>query len=71
MGKEVIMNPDNRRFFWIICFVTVIGAIFWSVISALQQPRPLYITFLAINIISLVVNIVCWVIDSKKRNTEN
>ena len=65
------MNPDNRNFFWIICFVTVIGAIFWSVISVLQQPRPLFITFLAINIVSLVVNIVCWVIDSKKRNTEN
>ena len=65
------MNPDNRNFFWIICFVTVIGAIFWSVISVLQQPGPLLITFLAINIVSLVVNIVCWVIDSKKRNTEN
>ena len=65
------MNPDNRKFFWIICFVTIIGAIFWSVISVLQQSRPLFITFLAINIVSLVVNIVCWVIDSKKRNTEN
>ena len=71
MGKEVIMNPDNGKFFWIICFVTVIGAIFWSVMSVLQQSRPLFIAFLAINIVSLVVNIVCWVIDSKKRNTEN
>jgi len=65
------MNPDNRKTFWIICIVTVIGAVFWSVISVLQQPRPLFITFLVINIVSLVVNIVCWVIDSKKRNTEN
>ena len=65
------MNQDNRNFFWIICIVTVIGAIFWSVISVLQQPRPLFITFLAINIVSLVVNIVCWVIDSKKANSKN
>ena len=65
------MNQDNRKFFWIICIVTVIGAIYWSVISVLQQPRPLFIAFLAINIVSLIVNIVCWVIDSKKRNTKN
>ena len=65
------MNQDNRNFFWIICIVTVIGAIYWSVISVLQQPRPLFIAFLAINIVSLVVNIVCWFIDSKKTNTKN
>ena len=65
------MNQDNRNFFWIICIVTVIGAIYWSVISVLQQLRPLFIAFLAINIVSLIVNIVCWVIDSKKANSKN
>lgn len=60
------MNQDNRKFFWIICIVTAIGALYWSAISVLQQPRPLLIAFLAINMASLVVNIVCWVIDSKK-----
>jgi preprotein translocase subunit SecE len=65
------MNQANRNFFWIICIVTVIGAIYWSVISVLQQPRPLFIAFLAINIVSLIVNIVCWVIDSKKANSKN
>ena len=65
------MNQDNRNFFWIICIVTVIGAIYWSVISVLKQPRPLFIAFLAINIVSLIVNIVCWVIDSKKANSKN
>lgn len=65
------MNQDNRKIFWIVCIVTVIGAIYWSLVSVLQQPRPSFITFLAINIVSLVVNIVCWVIDSKKTNTKN
>ena len=65
------MNQDNRNFFWIVCIVTVIGAIYWSVISVLQQPRPLFIVFLAINIVSLIVNIVCWVIDSKKAISKN
>ena len=65
------MNQDNRNFFWIICIVTVIGAIYWSVISVLQQPGPLFIAFFAINIVSLIVNIVCWVIDSKKANSKN
>ena len=65
------MNQDNRNFFWIICIVTVLGAIYWSVISVLQQPRSLFIAFLAINIVSLIVNIVCWVIDSKKANSKN
>ena len=64
------MNQENRKFFWIVCIITVIGAIFWSVISLLQRPGPLFIAFLAINIISLVVDIVCWVIDSKKTNTK-
>ncbi len=65
------MNQENRKFFWIICIVTVIGAVFWSAIFVLQQSRPLFIAFLVINIISLVVNIICWVIDSKKTNTQN
>ena len=65
------MKQDNRKFFWIVCIVTVIGAIYWSVTSMLQQPRPLFIAFLAINIVSLVINLVCWVIDSKKTNTKS
>ena len=65
------MNQGNRNFFWIICIVTVIGAIYWSVISVLQQPRPLFIAFLAINIVSLIVNMVCWVIDTKNTNIKN
>ena len=65
------MNQDNRIFFWIICIITVMGSIYWSVISIMQQPRPLFVAFLAINIVSLIVNIVCWVIDSKKANSKN
>ena len=70
MGKKIIMNQDNK-FFWIVCVITAIGAIYWSVMSTLQQPKPLFIAFLVINIVSLIVNIVCWVIDSKKANSKN
>lgn len=65
------MNQNNRIFFWIICIVTVLVALYWSVTSVLQQPRPLFIAFLVINIVSLVVNAVCWIIDSKKTSTKN
>lgn len=65
------MNQDNGKLFWIVCIVTVIGAIYWSAISLLRQPRPLFVVFLAINIVSLVINIVCWVLDSKKTSTKN
>ena len=40
----------NNNFFWIVCFVTVIGAIYWSVISMLQQPKTLFVVFLILNI---------------------
>ncbi len=65
------MNQDNRKFFWIVCIVTVIGAIYWSAMSIIQQPRLLFVAFLAVNIISLVVNIICWIIDYKKANKQN
>ena len=61
------MNQESRKFFWCVCIITVIGAVYWSVISVLQQPRPLFIVFLAVNIVSLIVNIVCCIIDLKKR----
>jgi hypothetical protein len=64
------MNQDNKKFFWLICIITVIGAIFRSVISVLKQPPPLFIAFLIINILSLIINIICYVIDFKKTNTK-
>ena len=63
------MNRENRRFFFIVCLVTVIGAIVWSAVSLLQEPRPLFIAFLAINVASLAVNTVCFAIDIKNTNT--
>ena len=55
----------NNNFFWIVCFVTVIGAIYWSVISMLQQPKTLFVVFLILNIVALITNIICFTIDKK------
>jgi len=60
------MNQENKRIFWIFSFVTVVGAIFWSVMLVMQQPYPLFITFLLANIVALIVNVICLVIDIKK-----
>ena len=57
----------NNNFFWIVCFITVIGAIYWSAMSMLQQPKNLFTIFLIVNIISLITNIICFVIDKKKK----
>ncbi len=65
------MNQDNRNFFWIICIVTALVGIYWSVISLIQQPRPMFIAFIAINILSLIVNLVCWIIDKKKTKKQS
>lgn len=62
------MEKNNNNFFWIVCLATVIGAIYWSVMSMLQQPKTLFVIFLIINIISLVINTVCLVIDKRKNN---
>lgn len=64
------MNQDNRNFFWIVCIVTVIGAIYWSAISVIQQPRLLFVLFFIVNIISLVVDIICWIIDYRKQRNK-
>ncbi len=57
---------ENMTFFWIVCLITSLGAIFWSVTSLMQQTTPLFIAFFIINILSLITNIVCWIIDIKK-----
>ncbi len=60
------MNDRNLKLFWIACFVSVIVAIYWSAISMLRQPKPLYTAFLIINLTALVVNVICFVIDRNK-----
>lgn len=57
----------NNNFFWIVCFVTVIGAIYWSAMSMLQQPKTLFVVFLILNIFALIANIICFAIDKKKK----
>ena len=62
---------ENMTFFWIVCIITSLGALFWSGSSLLQQPAPLVIAFLVINIISLITNIVCWIMDTKKNKKQD
>jgi len=52
--------------------------LFRHLFTRLRQHKPQFrykeiavFAFLVIDIVSLVVNIVCWVIDSKKTNTKN
>ncbi|MBQ7378998.1 MAG: hypothetical protein IJW70_04870 [Clostridia bacterium] len=62
---------ENMTFFWIVCLITSLGATFWSVTSLMQQTSPLIIVFLAVNVLSLITNIVCWIIDVKKAKKNN
>ena len=57
---------DNRNFFWIVCILTAIGSIYWSVMSLLQNSKPIFMAFLIINIVVLIVDIVCFIVDKKK-----
>ena len=58
----------DKNFFWIVSFITVIGGIYWSVVSMLQQPKTLFVVFLILNIVALITNIICFAID--KRNSQ-
>ena len=60
------MEQKTGAFFWIVCLITSIGALYWSVASLMQQTTPLFIAFLVINVTSLITNAVCWIIDVKK-----
>ena len=62
---------ENMTFFWIVCLITSLGAIFWSATSLMQQPAPLFIAFLVINVISLITNAVCWIIDFKQNKKQD
>ena len=64
------MEQENNKFFWIICFFTVIGAIFWSFMYVMQQLRPLFVTFLLINIVSLIVITICFIADIRKNKSK-
>ena len=57
---------DNKNFFWIVCILTAIGSIYWSVMSLLQNSKPIFMAFLIINIVVLIVDIVCFIVDKKK-----
>lgn len=59
---------ENKNFFWIVCIITAIGAIYWSAISLLQNSKPIFIAFLIVNIVVLIIDIVCLVIDKKKKH---
>ena len=58
---------ENKNFFWIVCIITAIGAIYWSAMSMLQNSKPMFIVFLIINIVVLVIDVVCLVIDKKNK----
>ena len=60
------MNQDNNKLVWIVCFVTVIGTLFWSAMFVIQQPRPLFIAFLVINIVVLMIDVACLIVDIRK-----
>lgn len=61
------MEQKNINIFWIACFITVIGSLCRSVVYVMSCRAPLYIAFMAINIISLITLMVCLVIDIRKR----
>ena len=50
---------ENKNFFWIVCIITAIGAIYWSAISMLQQSKTIFTVFLIVNIVVLIVDIIC------------
>ena len=58
---------ENKNFFWIVCIITAICAIYWSAISMLQQSKPIFTVFLIVNIVMLIVDVVCFIIDKKKK----
>ena len=60
------MKQDNNKLVWIACFMTVIGALFWSAMFVIQQPRPLFIAFLVINIVVLMIDVACLIVDIRK-----
>ncbi|MBE6597713.1 MAG: hypothetical protein E7641_08620 [Ruminococcaceae bacterium] len=60
------MNLDNRKFFWIICIVTTLVGIYWSAISLMQRFAPLFIAFLAINVLCFIIVLICRIVDKKK-----
>ena len=60
------MKQDNNKLVWIACFMTVIGALFWSAMFVIQQPRPLFIAFLIINIVVLMIDVACLIVDIRK-----
>ena len=59
---------ENKNFFWIVCIVTVLGAIYWSAVSMLQQSKTIFTVFLIVNIVVLIVDLICFIIDKKQKH---
>ena len=60
------MNKNNNKLFWSACLLTVIVALYWSVSSVMRTPHPLFIAFLAVNIVSAFTVVICLIIDIRK-----
>ena len=60
------MNQNDNKLFWGICLFTALIGIYWSLTSVLKQPSPLFIAFLAVNIVSALTIVVCLIIDIRK-----
>ena len=58
----------NKNLFWIVCLITVVGSILWSVTSMLREPNPVFAVFLTVNIAVFIVDVVCFIIDKRKYN---
>ncbi len=64
------MKQNDKKIFWIVCFASVALGLYRSVMLVAQQPRPLFIAILVINIVALVTNIACLAFDIQKRKGE-
>ncbi len=56
---------QNKKFFWIVCFLTVVVGLYWSARTLLQQANGMGIAFLAINVVCAVAVTVCFFFDRK------
>ncbi len=60
------MDKKTKAFFWVVCLLAVISALYWSVASYIGRAMPLYLAFTVVNFVSLITVCTCFIIDVVK-----
>ena len=58
---------QNQNYVWLVCFVTCLIGLYWSILSLVRDGGVLPIVFLCINVVCTITVALCFAKDRKAK----